>query len=236
MNKSKRMRKGKINKTKVLEGLAIVLVVIAVFVGTNIYQNRTFDAKLVNSQTVTEEQLTNKDETIKNLENQINELKQTQNDLLNKQTELLNKQTELENKNKELQEQVEAVKVSKAKKQTTVTSRGSSTPRTVEASAQPVSSNEKWIWANVSAYCSCAKCCGKTNGITASGTTATAGRTIAAPSNYSFGTKIELEGLGTYTVEDRGGAIKGNKIDVYMDSHQAALNFGRKQVRMRVIQ
>lgn len=229
MNKSKRMRKGKINKIKILKGLAIVLVVIAVFVGTNIYQNRTFDAKLVNSQTVTEEQLTNKDETIKNLENQINELKQIQNDLLNKQTEL-------ENKNKELQEQVEAVKVSKAKKQTTVTSRGSSTPRTVEASAQPVSSNEKWIWANVSAYCSCAKCCGKTNGITASGTTATAGRTIAAPSNYSFGTKIELEGLGTYTVEDRGGAIKGNKIDVYMDNHQAALNFGRKQVRMRVIQ
>lgn len=236
MNKSKRMRKGKINKIKILKGLAIVLVVIAVFVGTNIYQNRTFDAKLVNSQTVTEEQLTNKDETIKNLENQINELKQIQNDLLNKQTELLNKQTELENKNKELQKQVEAVKVSKAKKQTTVTSRGSSTSRTVEASAQPVSSNEKWIWANVSAYCSCAKCCGKTNGITASGTAATAGRTIAAPSNYSFGTKIELEGLGTYTVEDRGGAIKGNKIDVYMDNHQAALNFGRKQVRMRVIQ
>ena len=32
----------------------------------------------------------------------------------------------------------------------------------------------------------------------------------------------------TYTVEDRGGAIKGNKIDIYVDSHQEALKLGRK--------
>lgn len=77
-------------------------------------------------------------------------------------------------------------------------------------------------------YCPCKKCCGKyASGITASGTTATAGRTIAASSQYSFGTKMIINGH-TYTVEDRGGAIKGNKIDIYVDSHQEALKLGRK--------
>lgn len=79
----------------------------------------------------------------------------------------------------------------------------------------------------LTAYCACAKCCGKTDGITASGTKATAGRTIAAPSNFAFGTKLEINGK-VYTVEDRGGAIQGKRLDVYFDSHQEALNFGRK--------
>ena len=42
----------------------------------------------------------------------------------------------------------------------------------------------------VTGYCACVKCCGKTNGITASGTKATAGRTIAASAQFSFGTKL----------------------------------------------
>lgn len=93
----------------------------------------------------------------------------------------------------------------------------------------------EWITFNVSFYCPCAKCCGKTNGITASGAKAQAGVTIAAPSNYAFGTQIYLEGMGTYTVQDRGGAIQGNKIDVFVNSHQEALNLGRKQIRGYVV-
>lgn len=101
-----------------------------------------------------------------------------------------------------------------------------------------VSTNENagsWIKFNASAYCGCAKCCGKTTGRTASGTKATAGRTVAMSSKYPFGTKVEIKGMGTYTVEDRGGAITGNKIDIYFDSHQDALNFGRKTVYLRVV-
>ncbi|MBR3646464.1 MAG: 3D domain-containing protein [Lachnospiraceae bacterium] len=78
----------------------------------------------------------------------------------------------------------------------------------------------------VTAYCPCAHCCGKNTGITASGTKATAGRTIAADTSVlPFGTKVNINGH-TYTVEDRGGAIKSNKIDIYFDTHQEALNFG----------
>lgn len=67
----------------------------------------------------------------------------------------------------------------------------------------------------ITGYCSCSRCCGKSNGITASGTKATAGRTIAADtSKYPFGTKMVIDGH-TYTVEDRGGAISGERIDMY---------------------
>ena len=57
----------------------------------------------------------------------------------------------------------------------------------------------------ITAYCPCSKCCGKQTGITASGTRATAGRTVAASSQFSFGTKLMINGK-EYTVEDRGGA------------------------------
>ncbi len=86
----------------------------------------------------------------------------------------------------------------------------------------------------VTAYCACVRCCGKTNGITASGTRATANRTVAAPSTFAFGTKLEINGQ-TYTVEDRGGAIQGNRIDVYMNSHSEALAWGVRYLDVEVL-
>lgn len=86
----------------------------------------------------------------------------------------------------------------------------------------------------VTGYCACVKCCGKTNGITASGTKATAGRTIAASGQFTFGTKLLINGT-TYTVEDRGGAIKGNKIDVYFNTHAEALQWGVKYLPVQVV-
>jgi 3D (Asp-Asp-Asp) domain-containing protein len=86
----------------------------------------------------------------------------------------------------------------------------------------------------VTAYCACIKCCGKTNGITASGTRATANRTIAAPSTFAFGTQVVIGGQ-TYTVEDRGGAIQGNRIDVYMNSHSEALAWGVRYLDVEVL-
>lgn len=86
----------------------------------------------------------------------------------------------------------------------------------------------------VTAYCACMKCCGKTNGITASGTHATANRTIATPSTFKFGTKVVINGT-TYTVEDRGGAIQGNRIDIYMNTHAEALAFGVRYLYVEVL-
>ena len=85
----------------------------------------------------------------------------------------------------------------------------------------------------ITAYCSCSKCCGKTTGRTASGTKATPGRTVAAPTKFAFGTKLNIGGH-IYTVEDRGGAVSGNKIDVYVNSHSAALQWGVKYLPVSV--
>jgi 3D (Asp-Asp-Asp) domain-containing protein len=74
----------------------------------------------------------------------------------------------------------------------------------------------------LTAYCSCSKCCGKSDGITASGTKATAGRTVAAK-GIPFGTKLMINGE-TYIVEDRG--VGSGVIDIYFDSHSEALSFG----------
>lgn len=84
------------------------------------------------------------------------------------------------------------------------------------------------------AYCPCVKCCGKDDGITATGTKAKANHTIAAdPSVLPYGTEI-LCGMGEFVVEDCGGAIKGNKIDIFFNDHQEALEFGVKELTIWV--
>ena len=105
------------------------------------------------------------------------------------------------------------------------TSRGSLTKKVDSISAE---SGDFQGYFTLTYYCACTKCCGKTDGITAWGTKATAGRTIATSSKYAFGTKLVINGH-TYVVEDRGGAIQGNKIDVYVDSHSEALKLGVKR-------
>lgn len=73
----------------------------------------------------------------------------------------------------------------------------------------------------VTGYDTCARCCGNTNGITASGTTATVGRTCAAPKDIPFGTVLWIEGIGERVVEDRGSAVHGNVLDVLCADHKA---------------
>ena len=87
----------------------------------------------------------------------------------------------------------------------------------------------------ITAYCPCVKCCGKTDGITASGEKAVQGVTVATDNSIPFGTKIYIESLGERIVQDRGVAIKGNRIDLYFDSHEEALNFGRQTKLVTII-
>lgn len=113
-----------------------------------------------------------------------------------------------------------------------VTSRASSLPRT---STEVASVPEGATTYKITAYCPCSKCCGKATGRTASGTTATAGRTVAASSKFAFGTKLNINGH-IYTVEDRGGAINGNKIDIFVNSHSEALQWGVRYLPVSVVE
>lgn len=88
---------------------------------------------------------------------------------------------------------------------------------------------------NASAYTAAADECGKSDGITSSGVTVEQKRTLACPPSYPFGTKIEIETMGTYICEDRGGAIKNNHFDIYMETKAEAFAFGRRNLIARVI-
>lgn len=91
----------------------------------------------------------------------------------------------------------------------------------------------------LTAYCPCPICCGiysnMTNPTTASGTRATQGRTIATDTSViPFGSKVVINGK-IYTAEDTGGAIKGNRIDIYFESHTEALYFGRQKAEVFLV-
>lgn len=90
----------------------------------------------------------------------------------------------------------------------------------------------------ITAYCPCEKCCGywatvrptDENGepivYTASGKIAAQGVTVAADTSIlPFGTVLVIGGH-EYTVQDRGGMVKGNHVDIYFDSHEAAKEWG----------
>lgn len=64
---------------------------------------------------------------------------------------------------------------------------------------------------------------------TASGTTVHKG-TMACPAQYPFGTKISIQGRGSYICEDRGGKIKGNHFDMWFESREEALLWGKRTV------
>ncbi len=111
-------------------------------------------------------------------------------------------------------------------------SRSSSLPRTSITSSLSQTGATTY---KVTAYCPCSKCCGKATGRTSSGTIATPGRTIAASSKFAYGTKLNIGGH-TYTVEDRGGAVNGNKIDIFVSSHAEALQWGVRYLPVSVVQ
>jgi len=84
----------------------------------------------------------------------------------------------------------------------------------------------------VTAYCPCRRCCGPhARGITASGTRADH-RLVAGPPSMPFGQVLEIPGYGRVRCEDRGGAIKGQRLDVLFPTHEQALAWGVKTLRI----
>ena len=89
---------------------------------------------------------------------------------------------------------------------------------------KPVSNTTYLGSYRITFYCACSKCCGKwASGTTASGTVATAGRTIATGREFSFGTKLKIGGT-IYTVEDRG--VGNGAIDIFCSTHAQAVAGG----------
>ncbi len=92
------------------------------------------------------------------------------------------------------------------------------------------------------AYCSCVKCCDKDPsdewyGITASGKRAKWGTIAVDRKVIKLGSKLRIDGFPetVFRAEDVGGAIKGNRIDVWFPSHQEALQFGVQNIHVKVV-
>ena len=105
----------------------------------------------------------------------------------------------------------------------------------VEASAT-TNPSSKDITVKATAYtASCEGC----SGITATGINIKANpneKVIAVdPSVIPLGSKVYVEGYGEATAADTGGAIKGNRIDVFIPSEQDAINFGVKQLKVTIL-
>ncbi|GAA4879531.1 hypothetical protein GCM10023310_69640 [Paenibacillus vulneris] len=72
-------------------------------------------------------------------------------------------------------------------------------------------------------------------GITASGTKAKQGRTVACPKTLPFGTEVYIPELDhTYVCEDRGAAITEGHLDIYFDNLKDAKEFGRQKLRVKI--
>ena len=54
------------------------------------------------------------------------------------------------------------------------------------------------------------------------------------PRVIPLGTKVSVEGYGTYIAADTGGAIKGNRIDIHFSTVQECINFGRRNVKITI--
>jgi len=105
-----------------------------------------------------------------------------------------------------------------------------------EIQAEPEIEGE-WVLMEVTAYTASIEECGKTDGITASGEKAQEYHTLAAGPSIPFGTKIYIpEFMKTFVVEDRGGAITDNHLDIYMERLEDAKKFGRKDIYVFIIQ
>lgn len=114
---------------------------------------------------------------------------------------------------------------------------------TDEASTEAESAREGYIVVRmrVTAYCPCEVCCGEwSDNYTASGHYIIQGdRFIAADKQYPFGTEIVIEGYNDneyVKVLDRGGAIKGDRLDVFFNTHEEALQWGVQYVDVKVME
>ena len=99
----------------------------------------------------------------------------------------------------------------------------------------------------ITAYCSCVKCCGiwsadhpsrQGTGYvqkTATGTIPTEGRTVAVDKDViPLGSIVIIDGV-TYIAEDTGSAVNGNIVDIYFDSHEEAVQFGRRTAQVTYV-
>lgn len=118
---------------------------------------------------------------------------------------------------------------------------GSTSNNPLDNSGENQQRADEWetVHMRVTAYCACERCCGEyADGITACGHEIGEGDAFAAvDGRYSFGTEMVVAGYNNgepIRVLDRGGAIRGDRLDVFFHTHDEALQWGVKYVDVEV--
>ncbi|MDO8302326.1 MAG: 3D domain-containing protein, partial [Sedimentisphaerales bacterium] len=112
-------------------------------------------------------------------------------------------------------------------------------PTPLPAVVKEKASQWRTVRMRVTAYCPCPVCCGPlAQGVTANGRVIRQGdRFVAAPKKYPFGTEIIVPRYNrdrAIKVLDRGGAITGNRLDLFFPSHTKAAKWGVKYLNVKV--
>ena len=101
-------------------------------------------------------------------------------------------------------------------------------PEQVPAPVQEPSRGDQTMIFEATAYC-------YTGNRTYTGTWPSRGTVAVDPAVIPLGTRLWIEGYGEGVAEDTGGVIRGHKIDLYMESEDECLQWGRRQVEVRVL-
>ena len=87
----------------------------------------------------------------------------------------------------------------------------------------------------LTAYCPCWECSEGYGRKTSTQTYARSEHTIAVdPSVISYGSKVKI-GNKTYIAEDCGGGVKGDHIDIFVDTHEEVEDFGVKYRQVKIV-
>lgn len=176
--------------------------------------------------TVSSKQQADYAERIKKLDDQIVSTQEKMKTLQSKIDDLLDNNTQNEKSNNSQSSNTSNNKSSAA-------TQNDSSSKTVPA---PTTSNKEHLGDfTITYYCTenYPHICGTGDGQTASGAKATPGVTVAADTSIlPMGTKIYIEGIGERVVQDVGGAVKGNHIDVCVNTHSEAMRKGKHSAKV----
>ena len=105
----------------------------------------------------------------------------------------------------------------------------------IESESKPAAASKELTVTATAYTASCDGC----SGVTATGIDLVANpnqKVVAVdPSVIPLGSKVWVEGYGEAIAGDVGGAIKGNKVDVFIPSYEDAMNWGRKTVQVKIL-
>lgn len=204
-------------------------------------QNEALEVKNIELSGESKEQLQTLEEQEVIIEEIKKEIKSKEEQIKEKNSIIQEKQKTIEQKENEVQKLKEDLAAKKEtelvanqtktteKKQTLVASN-------VSRSSSEIKAEGKTFYVSATAYTAFCNGC---SGVTATGINLRANphlKVIAVdPSVIPLGSKVHVEGYGYAIAGDTGGAIKGNKIDLFMQNHSDAIAFGRKQVKITVI-